>query len=259
MQCSAGESTTSTPCDTGSPTQMPWSFAIDECDDLGFAGYDDWRLPETFELAMIVDAGTNNPALDDLAFPGTLVSSYWSATEDSTNPGESFAVATAYGNVFRASQTNTNGVRCVRSALYEPGPFQVTTIESDKVVEDLANELMWEGCTRGMWGANCWYGEEVIDTWDAAMTYCEDLVYADYDDWRLPDRNELATTVDFDGSPYLYDEDYFPGNWYEYWSSTTYMPDVQNAWMLQASVAFFSSSPKNSSSCCAMRCVRGGY
>lgn len=34
-------------------------------------------------------------------------------------------------------------------------------------------------------------------TWEQALTYCENLVLGVYSDWRLPNRNELQSLVDY--------------------------------------------------------------
>ena len=45
-----------------------------------------------------------------------------------------------------------------------------------------------------------WWAQNVPDTagpWDAALSYCAGLEYAGFDDWRLPDRYELQSIVDY--------------------------------------------------------------
>ncbi len=37
----------------------------------------------------------------------------------------------------------------------------------------------------------------IAASWQWALSYCEGLVLAGFDDWRLPDRNELATLTDY--------------------------------------------------------------
>ncbi len=54
----------------------PWQEAIDYCEKLDLAGYNDWRLPGKFELESIVDYGRAYPAIDP-AFK-CQTSFYWS-------------------------------------------------------------------------------------------------------------------------------------------------------------------------------------
>lgn len=70
---------TSTGADTspdcsGTHQKVQWYEAIDKCDGLEYAGYDDWRLPTIPELSSIIHYGKPGPltpAIDESAFPGT--------------------------------------------------------------------------------------------------------------------------------------------------------------------------------------------
>ena len=59
---------------------MTWEEALNYCEDLDLAGYEDWRLPNRNELQSIVDYTRFNPAMDRTAFPGAMSSGYWSST-----------------------------------------------------------------------------------------------------------------------------------------------------------------------------------
>jgi hypothetical protein len=78
----------------------------------------------------------------------------------------------------------------------------------------------------------------VAVTWDEAMTYAENLDYAGYSDWRLPNRNEMRSIVSYGASSIdsyvagkfdtLVPEDKF------WWTSTTYASPYGSgsAWVL---------------------------
>ena len=57
---------------------LQWCAALRYCDNLSFAGHDDWRLPNVRELQSIVDYGRFSPAIDPVF--GALDSVYWSST-----------------------------------------------------------------------------------------------------------------------------------------------------------------------------------
>jgi hypothetical protein len=59
--------------------RLPWCAALAFCDNLNFAGHDDWRLPNIRELQSIVDYGRSNPSLDPV-FGAPTLSAYWSST-----------------------------------------------------------------------------------------------------------------------------------------------------------------------------------
>ena len=61
---------------------MYWYDAINACENLFYAGHDDWRLPNINELMSIVDHSRYNPAFDTMFFvpaPDTWTP-YWSST-----------------------------------------------------------------------------------------------------------------------------------------------------------------------------------
>ena len=65
------------------------------------------------------------------------------------------------------------------------------------------------------------------------MTYCENLTLpaGGYSDWRLPNRNELQSIVDYSRYNPAIDTTYFPGTVASYyWSSTTYAYSTSIAW-----------------------------
>lgn len=114
---------------------------------------------------------------------------------------------------------------------YEAGlnhNFVIQTIVGDDVVIDEATGLMWarDGLAAG--GNN---GAPI--TWANALIYAEGLNFAGFDDWRLPNINELLSLVNYAvGMPALYVEfiniAYAGGDLY--WSSTTYEGDILRAW-----------------------------
>ena len=56
-----------------------WCEALALCEDLHFAGHDDWRLPNVRELQSLVDYGRAGPSLDPIFIVAGHVS-YWSST-----------------------------------------------------------------------------------------------------------------------------------------------------------------------------------
>ncbi|MBN1652724.1 MAG: DUF1566 domain-containing protein [Deltaproteobacteria bacterium] len=70
-------------CASGTGTLFNSPDAVDSCRTLnarGYAGYNDWRLPNLKELISIVDYSKNSPAIDGDAFPNTANVGFWSST-----------------------------------------------------------------------------------------------------------------------------------------------------------------------------------
>ena len=57
-------------------------------------------------------------------------------------------------------------------------------------------------------------------TWKEALSYCENLTYAGYSDWRLPNRNELASLINYDNVSPASDFPDMPS--LEFWSSSVH-------------------------------------
>lgn len=63
--------------------------------------------------------------------------------------------------------------------------------------DDVTPDLDCEGdvCTDPQTGLMWQNGSDPSDTWAEAVDYCENLVWEDYDDWRMPTVDELRTLL----------------------------------------------------------------
>jgi hypothetical protein len=96
---------------------LPYQEAIDYCNNLIFANYDDWRLPEIFELESIVDYG--NGSWSFIGSGGENIMSLlemWSATTCSFNTTSAWGIGVSGFSVVY-DKANTFNVRCVREGL----------------------------------------------------------------------------------------------------------------------------------------------
>ncbi len=64
----------------GNSSKMDWEVAIDACNALTYAGHSDWRLPNCKELISIIDYGADTPAINEIMFPSTRNTFYWTST-----------------------------------------------------------------------------------------------------------------------------------------------------------------------------------
>jgi hypothetical protein len=94
---------------------LNWQDAVDYCEDLNFAGHDDWRLPERIELRSIVDYGRANPAMDPVF--SYQLSRYWSVTTNANDTDFAWHIIFTYGGDGNYFKTSSYFVRCVRAGL----------------------------------------------------------------------------------------------------------------------------------------------
>jgi len=71
--------------------------------------------------------------------------------------------------------------------------------------------------------------EDIQRTWQGAVSYCDELVFADQSDWRLPGKFELESTVDY-GRSYPAINEAMSCQSSFYWSATPHTANPAYAW-----------------------------
>ena len=226
-----------------------WEQARDYCGSLVYGGHAGWRLPSPQEFLTIIDSSKYKLALDVTYFtnmPSDQLARIWTSKEAPEDPDTAVAANVYYGSIHRGEdypKTNQYNVVCVWGDELPAGSFTTSTLgEYDEdVVTDSGTGLMWQKI----------FVE--TKTWKEALYYCENLEYAGYSDWRLPNRNELASLVNFDlyqpasDFPEMPEEDRF-------WTSS-YLPySTIHAQAVDFTSGIFYSTQKTESQ--SVRCVR---
>ena len=197
----------------------------------GYCGHTDWRLPTIKELSYLVNASRFRPAIDNTFFPHTLNNyGYWSSTTVACDVTQAWCVHFIDGNCFGQKKDSANYVRAVRGGRSQLLDNLIDN--GDGTVSDLTTGLMWQ--------------QEEVDrmNWQDALAYCENLELGNnpgggyYNDWHLPDRNELQSLVDYRRYKACLATTFFPEisqtSWIStlssfYWSSTTVVNNTENA------------------------------
>ncbi len=196
-----------------SSTAMSWSAANDYCshlnDESGSSSL--WRIPGPAELLTIVDSGTASPALGGMFT--TSEHTFW-ATEDAKVSGNAWMLD-ENGALRSVDKAEANSVICVRTNDYD-APVDRFTAETE-TVKDADSGLMWQK-------------QPVASrTWAEALSYCEEVSTADKFDWRLPNRNELASLLDYTEANGAMSS--FPGIAAKgFWTSTASTSSATEAW-----------------------------
>lgn len=67
----------------------------------------------------------------------------------------------------------------------------------DDTVTDLPTSLIWKRCVEGLSGADCSTGSPLAFTWQQALQRAGAEVFAGSSLWRLPNKNELASLIEW--------------------------------------------------------------
>ncbi len=106
--------------------EISWKDALAYCEDLNFAGFTDWRLPNQRELTSIIKYNAFAPAIDPVFSDGS--SYYWSSTTTAHHANYALGVHFNYGSDGWDFKTHLYYVRCVRGGLAGTGPFDLSVI-----------------------------------------------------------------------------------------------------------------------------------
>ena len=195
--------------------------------DISYNGREDWRFPtpkELMTLALndrlfrgvpadpilfkkVIDDGLNSSSYSDKygIYLWSSIENYMYALEyGMTIPPKAYE---SYQSVFY------DGIlMCVSGEEYgkvNADNYASITRSGDEMVFDSSTNLYWQK------------DSGKAETWKDALNYCENLEYAGFSDWRLPNKNELVTLIDHSklGSDVISS---FPGMKADvFWSSTS--------------------------------------
>ncbi len=172
-----------------------------------FGGFSDWRMPTSMELSVIFNRATDSPAANDTSFFPNTLDHYWTSTTDPTtdHPERAASVDFSTGWMNFPDKSDSQHVRAVRGEQLTQNFID----NADGTVTDASTGLMWQQDS----------SPKIM--WEDALSYCENLTLAGYDDWRMPDINELLSVADYSLDSPSIDTDFFPMTFVYYWSSTT--------------------------------------
>jgi hypothetical protein len=203
--------------------KLTYSEALSAASCCNTAGFNDWRLPtikELYSLIMYYGAEPNPTATSQGTAVPYINTNYFSfgfgdlnASSHGANANErlidaQYATSSIYVSTTMGGQSTMFGVNfadgrikgypagnqkkyyvlyCRGNPEYGKNEF---TNNGNGTITDHATGLMWMKNDNGS-----------VLSWENALNYAENFLYAGYSDWRLPDAKELQSIIDYTRSP----------------------------------------------------------
>ena len=222
-----------------------------------------------FSKSIYLDSISNSPIYDIEVVSGSGNIAAGSGRQYVDTPYPLYTITAATGTV--AMVDNVTSLRIIEQTLQDlnemyPKEYVATTVEAFKHIlktgqtasydqngtvdvsikddfyynkgdarnytRDTVNEVVIDNTLQLIWQDN--NVTEAVSDWDAAVTYCQDLILGEYENWYLPTKSEMFNIFDknnYDSS--LDDAFVYRDNPY-YWTSTVDASDSDNAWRYNA-------------------------
>lgn len=193
---------------SGNMELLVWDDAVTFCDELELSNYDDWRLPSINEIRSLLNHGEgvwgNRPIewlySEETPFDEISYIAYWSSTS-LVNGREAWTCSFSYSELTLAGKTDQLAAWPVRTASSLAPAGGDATAQSWEVIDDrwvkniYANgDITLSDLTTGiMWPSDA--GRSGTLSWSNSVSYCDQLSYAGYSDWQLPDEITLSALM----------------------------------------------------------------
>ncbi len=237
----------------GGTGNRSWSSAVNYANNLTFGGYTDWRLPNVNEYQSLINAEERYPYswLNNQGFDYVRSNDYWSSTTSGADPyiwawilhfdGGGYLARTnkptpRYAWAVRDGQSGVVSLPKTGQTYYysagDDGDLKKGVSWPSPRFVDNANGIITDNLTGLMWEKA---PTATTQTWVDAITYANGLILDGYSDWRLPNKNELRSLINYgsgDNASWLNWQGFDNVQAGTYWSSTTFAPDTGSAWVV---------------------------
>jgi hypothetical protein len=185
-----------------------------------YGGFTDWRVPNVHELATLLNMNDAN-GIQSKFFPNTMQGGYWTSTTYAGNSQKAWHISFVTGKNAYDDKSKSMYIRAVRGTM--------TGSELSRFVNNMDGTIT-DTLTGLMWQKDDFQNPM---TWEESITQFNDLLLAEYTDWRLPTREELRSIVDYSKiTPSIFVNE-FPntvlGN---YWTSTAHPFQENHVWCI---------------------------
>lgn len=95
--------------------EKDWNSAKAYCENLTLGGFNDWRLPNIYELTTLLDNTKSSEPYVINGIENIASYNYWSSTTSASSSSYAWVVGFDDGDDAWSNKTNSNYVRCVRA------------------------------------------------------------------------------------------------------------------------------------------------
>lgn len=123
----------------------------------------------------------------------------------------------------------------VNNSVSDNTPDERYIVHENGTVTDKITGFMWQRCQAGMAfdGFSCTDDSAFKLTWKEALEYAANDVYAGYEDWRLPSRQEAFSLVSMNRAKPAFNNEIFPiSSSTACWTSSNHFNEFINAWFV---------------------------
>lgn len=230
-------------------TTDTWDNKVDQWAGALSAGHNDWRLPTESDINTLLDILEQDSSFDfsNVFTHVTLTGSFWTSTLAATDPAKAI--------VFSFITGETDEVGLIQSLR----GIGVRGIKQSRFINN-ADGTVFDSKTGLMWMQENGDGGEDM-TFESALSFCDTLSFANYNDWRLPNRNEMISLLE----AYIDDNDSYSAAFQSsetsaYWTSSSCpgLTDSDYAWCISFKTGAVSISIGEYPNENVFRAVRGG-
>jgi hypothetical protein len=232
-----------------------------------YLGNNDWRLPTINEMKSLLNQGQANQStwLTGQGFTDVQPNSYWSSSTNDSATVNAWLVVMDYGRLgsdsksasyyvwpVRSGQSGTservspqktgqttcyaaNGTTTSCIASGQDGEYQAGAVLTGPRFTNNNNITVTDNLSGLTWSRNS-NPSASTQTWQEALDYINSLNssnYLGYNDWRLPNRNELESLLNYgksDQAAWLIGQGFTDVHADSYWTSSTTAISTTSAW-----------------------------
>lgn len=188
-------------CTNGSRQSYGYDGQVTACEELNWGGFDDWVVPNGNLMNALLDRRDRNPMIPEAIFPnlvpfdssliysGVHTDRFWLLYVLQTGASQWHQKNAQARTALCVRATNDRSATGQQRRCYRTDYNQT----AEPTAEDLGTGLVWQSCIAGTAGTTCQNGSPASKTYSQAVSYCEELVWGNHDDWMLPSMDQLIS------------------------------------------------------------------